>query len=283
MPTLVPTAVPTPPLGSGALTVLLLGVDQRPDETYPSRADAIAVARIDPGRQRVALLSLPRDLIVAIPGYGYGRINSAAVIGELNPELGGGVALTKRTVSSLLGLPIDYVVQANFEGAIGAIDAIGGVEINVERELYDPQYPTMDYGYTIAHFLPGPQHMNGTTALMYGRVRHMDSDFERMKRQQAVLVAALTQVRQQNLLSQVESLAAISTALRNYIHTDLTQDQLLGLAWALRGLRPESVERYVVDGSMVSEYTVPGDPFAQLPVPGAIEGLAQQLLNGPSR
>jgi polyisoprenyl-teichoic acid--peptidoglycan teichoic acid transferase len=280
VPTLMPTVV-IPPSG-GAITVLLLGIDQRPDETYPARADAIAVARIDPERQRVALLSLPRDLIVNIPGFGYQRINAASVLGELNPQYtGGGVALTRATVSDFLGIPIDHVVHANFQGFIGAIDAIGGVHITVERELYDAQYPTMDYGYTVAHFLPGPQHMDGATALIYGRMRHMDSDFERIKRQQQVMVAALARVREQNPLAQIESVAALSTALRDYVTTDLPQERLLGLAWALRNLEPAQVERYAVDASMVSEYAVPGDPYAQIPIPGAIQSLAQRLVTGP--
>jgi hypothetical protein len=83
-------AVPAPAAGE-PVTVLLLGVDRRPDESGPSRADAITVVRIDPVRQRVAMLSLPRDLIVDIPGYGYARINAASVYGDLYPELGGGV------------------------------------------------------------------------------------------------------------------------------------------------------------------------------------------------
>jgi anionic cell wall polymer biosynthesis LytR-Cps2A-Psr (LCP) family protein len=77
---------------------------------------------------------------------------------------GGGIALTRRTVSEFLSVPIDYTVIVDFTGFISAIDAIGGVTIDVPVELYDPLYPTMDYRYTVAHFLPGVQHMDGARA-----------------------------------------------------------------------------------------------------------------------
>ncbi len=286
VPTLRPTievdpALLDPPAADRALTVLLLGIDQRPDETYPSRTDAIALAHIDPQNQRVALLSLPRDLIVEVPGFGYSRINAASVYGELNPQTGGGVALTRRTVSNLLNVPIDYVVHINFNGFIGAIDALGGVTIDVEKEIYDPAYPTMNYGYTVAHFLPGPQTMDGATALMYARVRHPDSDFERMRRQQQVMVAALARLREQNSLFQIQSVAAITSAMRDYVQTDMPQDQMISLAWAFRDFSPEEVERYTLEAGMVSQNVVPGDPYAQIAVPGAINRLSNLLINGP--
>lgn len=287
VPTLRPTADIDPALldttpPERALTVLLLGIDQRPDETYPSRTDAIALARIDPEQQRVALLSLPRDLIVEVPGFGYSRINAASVYGELNPQTGGGVALTRQTISRLLNIPVDYVVHVNFNGFIGAVNALGGITVDVEKELYDPAYPTMNYGYTVAHFLPGPQHMDGETALMYARLRHPDSDFQRMRRQQQVIVGALSRLHEQNSLQQVHSVAAISTALRDYVHTDMPQEQMISLAWAFRDLPPAAVERYTLDASMVSMNVIPGDPYAQIAVPGAIERLAHLLVHGPA-
>jgi LCP family protein required for cell wall assembly len=276
LPTLPDGYQRAPPAGQ-AITVLLLGIDRRPGETFPSRADAIIIARIEPERRRVALLSLPRDLVVPIPGWGWSRINAAMVYGELDPALGGGIALTRRTVSEFLSVPIDYTVIVDFTGFIGAIDAIGGVTIDVPVELYDPLYPTMDYRYTVAHFLPGVQHMDGARALMYARIRHMDSDWERMKRQQTVIIAALNQVRERNTLGQIESIAALTGALRGFVITDIPETQLLGLAWAFRDFAPDQVERYALDASSVS-VGAPGDPYAQYALPGAIERLRDRLL-----
>ncbi len=274
-------ALPAPGAGQ-PVNVLLLGIDRRPGESDPSRSDAIIVMRIDPARQRVAMLSLPRDLIVDIPGYGYARINAASVYGDLYPELGGGVELERKTVSNLLGIPIDHVVLVDFNGFIGAIDALGGIDVDVEKELYDPEYPTMDYGYMEAYFPAGLMHMDGSTALIYSRIRHMDTIWDRAHRQQQVLMAILQRVRQQNPFERIQSVAALTTALRDYVQTDMTADQMVGLAWAVRAIAPEAVEHYNLDGSMISENADSDDPYAEYALPGVIESLTQQLVNGPT-
>src|SRR4029079_2701954 len=136
--------------------------------------------------------------------------------------------------SKLLGIPIDYTVYINFEGFIGAIDSLGGVTVDVEKELYDGQFPTMDYGYTVAHFLPGPQQMDGATALMYSRVRHPHSDFARTRRQQAAIVAIMARLREQNTLAAIKSIEDVTTALRDFVKTDIPEERIVGLTWALR-------------------------------------------------
>lgn len=282
LPTLMATVGVLPSVAGGQpVTILLLGSDRRPGESWQTRSDAIMVVRLEPERQRVALLSLPRDLIVSIPGYGSARINAATVYGEMYPELGGGTELARQTVGNLLGIPIDHVVRADFNAFIKAIDAIGGIDVYVEQELYDPQYPTMDYGYMEAYFPVGQQHFDGATALIYSRMRHMDSNYARNRRQQQVLLAIMQRVREQNVLGQVQMLADLSTALRDDIQTDLTLDQMVGLAWAFRNLAPDAVERYALDENLVYEGGIAGDPYATLPAPGAIDLVVGQLMNGP--
>jgi LCP family protein required for cell wall assembly len=272
-----PTPTPAAPPAGGPITVLLLGSDERPGETGPARTDAVLIARIDPHSGRVALLSLPRDLWVEIPGYGYARLNAANVWGIIYNAPEGGLGLAKKTVSNLLGIPIDYTVHINFQGFIGAIDALGGVTVDVPKELYDDQFPTMDYGYTVAHFLPGPQQMDGATALMYSRIRHPDSDFERMRRQQAVVVAAMARIREQNSLQSLKSLEDVTAALRAYVQTDLPEDRMIGLAWALRNFTPDHVERYLLDENSVS-FGIGDDRWAEVADPSVIESLARQLM-----
>jgi LCP family protein required for cell wall assembly len=274
-----PTPTPAGPPAGGPVTVLLLGSDRRPGEAGAPRTDAIIVARIDPERGRVALLSLPRDLWVEIPGYGAARINAAHVWGIIYNDPEGGMGLARRTVGNLLGIPIDYTMMIDFAGFIGAIDALGGVDVDVTKELYDDAFPTMDYGYTVAHFLPGRQRMDGATALMYSRIRHPDSDFERMRRQQAVLGGVLGRLREQDAAASLKSLEAVTAALRGFVQTDIPEDRLIGLAWALRDFAPERIERYVLDENMVS-LGIGADQYAEVAQPGAVESLAQQLL-GP--
>ena len=272
-----PTPTPPAPPAGGPITVLLLGSDERPGETDPSRTDAIIVARIDPHSGRVALLSLPRDLWVEIPGYGQARINAANVWGIIYNAPEGGLGLAQKTVSNLLGIPIDYTVHINFEGFIGAIDALGGVTVDVPKELYDDQFPTMDYGYNVAHFLPGSQQMDGATALMYSRIRHPDSDFERMRRQQAVVVAAMARIREQNPMQSLKNLEDVTAALRGYVQTDLPEERMIGLAWALRNFTPDHVERYLLDEDSVS-FGIGDDRWAEVADPSVIEALAHKLV-----
>ncbi|HEU5089800.1 MAG TPA: LCP family protein, partial [Roseiflexaceae bacterium] len=272
-----------------AVNILLLGSDQRPGESGTSRTDTVIIAHVDPQAHRVALLSLPRDLIVSIPGYGYSRINSAHVYGDLYPELGGGIALTRETVGQLLGTHIDYAVLINFEGFIGLIDSIGGVDVDVPTALYDGAYPTMDYGYMEVYFEPGPQHFDGTRALQYARIRHGDSDFERARRQQQIIVAVTERLRQQNPLQLLDTANAATGALRGYVWTDLPQDRMIGLAWALRDLQPQAIERYLVDENMISFNGVtggcssPDDYWAECVDPGALQALVQQWLGQAPR
>lgn len=272
--TLVPT--PAPPAPGDAVTIALFGTDRRPGESGPARTDAIIVARIDPVSHRVALLSLPRDLYVSIPGYGAGRINAASAYGHADGSDGARAACA--AVSALLGVPIDYFIMADFQGFIAAIDSLGGVTITAERDLHDARFPTMDYGYAEVYFPQGPQHLDGLAALTYSRIRHPDSDFARMKRQQAVLAAILGRLREQEPGATLTQLEATTTVLRGYVRTDIPEARMLGLAWALRELTPEAIERYSLDADMVS-FGLGDDRWAELPLPGAIDGLITQLLH----
>ncbi|MEI6777820.1 MAG: LCP family protein [Chloroflexales bacterium] len=277
VPTLMPTA-PIIPVSNRAVNVLLLGSDRRAGESWTTRSDSLVIIHLDPEHQRVALLSLPRDLIVPIPGYGQARINAATVYGDMDPALGGGLALARRTVSEYLDIPIDYVLRTDFHAFTAAVDAIGGVDVNVPEALYDPAYPTMDYGYTVAAFDPGMQHMDGETALVYARIRHSDSGYARNRRQQQILLSILTEVRQHNILSQVEMISNLSTALRDDIQTDMSMDRMIGLAWAFRGVSPDKVERYALDETMVKEGVLADDPYATFAEPGAVNLVVSQLI-----
>jgi len=118
--------------------------------------------------------------------------------------------------------------------------------------------------------------MDGITALTYSRIRHPDSDFARIKRQQVVLVAIGQRLQERGDFQNLLAADTITGALRGYVQTDLPQDRLLGVVWALRGLSPSSVERYALDSDHVS-FGIGDDRYAELALPGAIEELVQQL------
>ncbi|WP_299644829.1 LCP family protein [uncultured Chloroflexus sp.] len=278
VPTLMPTVGVRLP-EDDAIHILLLGSDRRPGESWATRSDAVMLVRIEPSQRRVALLSLPRDLMVDIPGYGYGRINSATVYGEMNPAIGG-AELARRTVTNLLGLPIDHIVWVDFTGFTAAVDAIGGIEVELEQAIYDPAYPTMDYGITTVYFPAGKQWIDGAQALILSRTRHADSAYAREERQQMIALAIARRIREHDPVRQVELAAHVTTALRPHIRTDLSADELLGLAWSLREVDLGAIERFALGPDDVYEGLIEGDPYALTPRPGAIAALVRDFVNG---
>jgi LCP family protein required for cell wall assembly len=264
---------------ASGVTILLLGIDRRPGESGIPRTDALMLLRIDPVTQRVALLSLPRDLWVPIPGFGLNRINSAFVWGEYYGWPGGGWALVRETVSNLIDAPVDHVAMVDFASFVRIIDAVGGVTIDVEQALYDAAYPTMDYGYTTAYFAVGEQIMDGEAALIYSRIRHPDSDFERVRRQQSILVAIGQKLRERGELRNLLDAEALSEALVGNVQTDMPRAQILELAWNLRNIDLAAIERYRVSPAMVSR-GFDNDVYALVPDETQVRRLIDTFLFG---
>ena len=168
-------------------TIMLLGSDRRPKEAKDggggmgARADTIILIRLDPDKQATAMMSLPRDLKVQIPGRGTDKINAAYEIG--------GPKLTLQTVKLLTGLQINHVINVDFDGFRRAIDAIGCVYLDIDRRYFNdsPQYSYIDVKQ-------GYQKLCGEKALQYARFRHEDSDLVRSARQQDLLRETKQQV-----------------------------------------------------------------------------------------
>jgi len=129
------------------------------------------VATIDEATKSVSLLSVPRDTRVKIPGHGWDKINHAYA--------NGGSQLSQKAVENLLGIPIDYYVTIDFAGFYKIVDAVGGVDVDVEKRMYyeDP------YDELVIDIQPGMQHMNGKTAIQYVRYRDSEGDIGRIERQ----------------------------------------------------------------------------------------------------
>lgn len=230
-----PTATPRPttaPLpdwdGSDPIHVVLLGIDTRPTEETAGRSDTIIVVRVDPMEKRVDLFSIPRDLVVAIPGFSDGvKVNSAYPWGEWYEVEGGGPALVAQTIELNFGIPIDYYATVDIQGLERIVDTIGGVVIDVDAQLKDDQYPTDDFRYTRAYFPSGLQRLNGVEAVQYARTRHSDGDFQRSERQQQLLLALRDQILETGLITRLQSLL---DDLADTVQTDLSPRQVLSLA-----------------------------------------------------
>jgi LCP family protein required for cell wall assembly len=167
-------------------TILLLGSDHRfgDGKGNPPRSDTIIVVRLDPDKNATAVMSLPRDLKVTIPGHGTDKINGA--------YHAGGPKLTVKTVRALLGIPINHVINVNFGGFARAVNRLGCVFADVDRRYFNDN--SHGENYATIDLKPGYQKLCGQDALDYVRYRHEDSDFVRAARQQEFLRQAKEQI-----------------------------------------------------------------------------------------
>lgn len=170
--------------------VVILGVDARPGQGYLTRTDSIMLLNVSPGRAHVALLSIPRDVFINVPGYGAQRINTINVLGEQDAP-GSGPELVKASLNQSFGVEVEHYVRLDFAAFIELVDAVGGVTIDVPRVVEDYEYPTPDGGIEHIRFEAGRQRMTGDLALKYARTRHGDDDYRRAERQQQIVDAVV--------------------------------------------------------------------------------------------
>lgn len=195
--------------GNDPINILVMGLDRRPAEgDEPTRTDTIFILRVDPVNDNAAILGIPRDLIVEIPSedgsFTYSdRINTVYAAGELGEYDGGGIQLLKDVLGAEpFNIPIDKHVIVDFEGFKELVDALGGIEVDVTEEVYDPTYSHTELpgDYAPQHFYPGRQMMDGETALAYSRIRFSSDDLDRIQRQQRVIFAAIDKAKSLDVL-----------------------------------------------------------------------------------
>ncbi len=253
--------------------VLILGLDRRPEEGYVVRSDTMILASFYPPGPAVTMLSIPRDLYVEIPGYGSNRINTAHFWGESEFE-GGGPALAVRTILLNFGVPVHHYIRVDFEAFRALVDAVGGIDVNVEAPIVDEAYPTEDYGTMRIEISAGLQHMNGETALRYARTRHGSSDFDRIARQQEVVMALASRLLKPAVWPR---LPLVYHAVRQYVDTDMSDGDMLLLAITLYRLGVDKIECRAIDREMTRSWTTPEGGSVLLPRWEAIQPLIQEL------
>jgi len=244
------------------VNLLMLGIDRRPGEHGPWRTDTMLLATVDPATDSAGMISIPRDLWVPIPGYEENRINMAHYLGDAKKYPGGGPALAKKTVQYNFGVPVNYYIRVDFEGFRKIIDTIGGIDIEVEKEIIDDRFPNEQYGYDPLYIEAGLQHMDGDLALKYARTRHGSSDFDRAKRQQQVLLAVRDKALQRNLLPKLPELMIL---LADTIETDLQPNEILNLAQIGWNIDKDNVNSAVIDQNMTLQHTTPTGADVLLP------------------
>ena len=216
--------------------IIVLGVDERAEEYDVGRSDTLFVVMFDTNKKSASLLSVPRDTRVRIKGHGWDKINHAYAYG--------GRELTQKTTEELLGIKINNYVMVDFKGFVGLVDAIGGVDINVEKNMY--YYDTWD-GFKI-DLKKGMQHMDGKTAIQYVRYRDEEGDIGRIRRQQHFIMAVYDRITSANMLLHIPGLAK---QLTNMVKTDLPLTDMVDLGRALHAM---------VKSKGLAMATVPGTP-----------------------
>ena len=258
----IPTAVPVAEMVPGTINIVVLGSDHRPDWS-DWHTDVVQIVSIQPLLPAVTVLSIPRDLYVYIPDFWMSRVNFADMYGELYGYEGGGPALLQQTLLYNLGIPVDHYVRTDFDGLIGIVDALGGVDVPVHCRLEDYwPYPDENGEYPIKILEPGLHHMDGETALWYARSRMTSSVFARERRQQQVLQAIWRQSRSLDLLPRIPQLW---DQFRSMVVTDLEFGDVVTLAEVAFRLDEQNVRFYNIGFQQVIPWTTPKGGSVFLP------------------
>lgn len=288
----------------GRTNILLLGIgDQNHDG--PNLTDTMILVSVPAtSGGTVTMVSIPRDIYLDSLG---GKINSAYAIGE-EKKAGGGLVLAKAAVSEVTGLPVHYAVRVDFSGFRQAIDLLGGIDITVDRELDDYQYPidgkendlcglteaqaaqkaaTITNDATAAqafpcryehlHFSPGPTHLDGTQALKFVRSRHAEgvegSDFARSKRQQKVLLAVKAKVLSFPTLLSPQKLLSLYETFKSHLDTDIDKSEINSFLQLGLRLKENPVKNITLDDSLLINPPMDNRGWILVPPDGNFTGI----------
>jgi LCP family protein required for cell wall assembly len=280
--------VPLRQTDENRINILLLG---RAGEHYPGKnlTDTIMLASINTKTHQVALLSFPRDLYTPIgSGPNYTKINAIYQIGLDTKD---GVSLLRETVEHISGEPVHYSLIVDFDGFEKTIDALGGISVDVPRDLLDTRYPGKNYSYETFEIKKGWQKLDGATALKYVRERHADpeGDFGRARRQQQVMQAVRDKAFSTGTFLNIFTLSRLLDALGASIKTDITLDELESFLSLLRTLDTKNITTVVIDAwkkeSLLRVSHIPtasGNAFVLLPRTGnwkEIQSLAEHIFS----
>ena len=214
--------------GQLKLNLLVLGF-----QVEEAATDTIILAHLDAGRHTATLVSIPRDTWVQISGHGFAKINAAYAYG--------GPRMSARVVANLMGgVPIDAIVALQPEGAAALVDAMGGLDVNVDEDMdYDDSSQNLHI-----HLKKGEQHLTGSQVVAYVRFRHDPaSDFGRVKRQQQVLKLMLNRLSEPQNWTKLPKILALA---RKEVNTTLNNRQLVSLLTIYRNVPDDNVRSFTL-------------------------------------
>ncbi len=247
------------------LNIALLGVDLRP-AGGSFNTDTIMILTLNRAKKTAALISFPRDLYVYIPAYGMQRINAAFGEGNALNYPGAGFGLFQDTMRYNFGITIDHYALMNFWGFQDLIDSLGGIDVYSQYSLTDKRQ-----GMGTFTLGAGLHHMDGEMALWYVRARKTTSDFDRVRRQQEVILGIAQTLLNKNVLSNIPG---FFVTLAKYVESDLTLDAITPFADMATSITPSSVGRAtLIPNTYGTNWITPDGAMVVLPNYPAIHDL----------
>lgn len=238
------------------INIVLLGIGGG-KHIGPLLTDTIIFLSIQPSTNKVAMISIPRDLLVDIPGFGKAKINHAYAYVE-SKKPGKGIEEVSIIIEKIFSLPVHYSLRLDFDGFIKLVDELGGVSVNVEHTLNDPTYPvpgkeeaTTSQRYEHLVIEKGIRYMNGDTALKFVRSRMSNSvegsDFARSRRQQKVLLAIKDKILSPHTLLSFNKIKNILDVINEHTDTNLELWEILRLYDMSKNTSSSNIINVVLD------------------------------------
>ncbi len=266
-----PRRITNNPLGARVLVIpnenennrinaFFLGIPGK-GNSAPNLTDTLMVMSINQTSKQGFLLSIPRDLVVKIPNTNfYTKINA------LYQQKG--IEVVQSVLKEITGLDFDYNITIDLQGVKKIIDQVGGIDISVEENIYDPAFPGPNNSYQLFTLKKGQQHLNGETALRYIRTRHEPTgDFARMSRQQKVLIALKEQISSLHPIQDLDVVLNIWETLKNNFQTNLSLYNIKSLWETIGDINLEKTEFKVLDpttGLVVADHMILGSAKAYI-------------------
>lgn len=266
------------------VNILLLGMGG-PGHDGPYLTDTIMIASLKPSRRQIALISIPRDLLVNIPGHGWDKINMADSVGEMKKP-GWGAAGTAEVVEKTFDLPVHYYARVDFKAFEEVVDEVGGLTVSVDRPFTDQMYPAPGDEYQTISFDKGTQTMDGKTALMFARSRHGSngegSDFARARRQQKILAALKQKLLSFDTYANPVRVHDLLQSLDAHVTTNMEFSDMMALIKIIRDWGTGSMAAMVLDngpaGLLRDSYTARG-AYVLEPKDGDFENISLAIQN----
>lgn len=234
----------------GRVNFLLMGIPGDPTHDGPDLTDTLILASYDTENKYLSMFSIPRDLYVQVDGYNPSRINT--VYAEAKSAGESGEKLLVETVEKLVDMEIPYYMRIDFAGFEKVVDELGGVTVEVKKDLSDPFYPGPNNGYETVEFKAGTHTFDGENALKYVRSRKTTSDFDRALRQQDVMVSLRDKAMDLELLTAPTKAMEILEVLSSHFVSNLKKQEFERFLAIMTELDTTKVSSFVLDDSASS-------------------------------